>query len=287
MSKLLTELDEILLKILNENGYSTKELMNKDLKFNNVLFHYLNLLKRQFKLESIDEVQVSKELKKKLKFNPEYKKIINKIKKKMLDKKSIVFYTSTLTECVKYKKDKRYELDKLLYDWGIFHFHLSENCKNKKYCKRTDDLLFVFIQKNVAYFLDILPHGNFENDKLLEVIYDNWKEKLAPHTVKGVISCDKVDTKNVRRNNSLAFYQIKDMVIFPPGGGLNSYGSSIIMIDKMDQIQEYLLYIENELIKNNIFDFKLLNKNNFLFLNMNGNEQKINLELFPHSPRMW
>lgn len=287
MSKLLAELDEILLKILDENGYSTKELMSRDLKFNNVLFHYLNLLKRQFKLEHIYEVHISKELKKKLNIDSRYKKIINKIKNKMLDKKSIVFYTSTFTEYVKYEKDKRLERDKLLYDWGIFHFHLSGNNKNDKYCKRTNDLLFVFVQNNIAYFLEILPHGNFENCKLLEVIYNNWKEKLVQHAVKGLISCDKVNTKNVRKNNSLALYQIKDMVIFPPGGGLNSYGSSIKIINNVDQIQTYFLDIEEKLIRNNIFDFKLLNKNNILFLNMNGKEQIINLEFFSNSEKLW
>jgi len=286
MSKLLKELDDILLKILESNNYSINEISKDTDKFNDVLFHYLNLLKRQFKMEKIKKIAFSNELKKKLRFDSKQNIVVHKIKKEMINGNSLLPYTSTLTNSVKDKK-KRNELDKLLSDWGIFHFHLGVLNKGDKYSGRTGALLFVYVQGERAYFLDILTHNDFTNHQLLEIIYNNWKEILKKFALKELISCKKNKAIEIRKKNSIALYTVNDLTIFPLGGGFNSYGSSIILFDFCDRIKRWIIEIEKDLNEKKIEKFELINRDDELFINLEDNLYQLPLNIIPESRKIW
>ena len=154
-----------------------------------MLAHYLNWMKRNFYLEDIEGIVFSNKVKFILNFNPKIRNKILKIANDMIKKKDISKYTSKKTQKVKHTIPRnnfeiRDELDKLLYDWGIFHFHLGKDT-GKDYVGRTKELLYVFVYEKTAYFLDVLDH-EFYNSQLLEVINENWPQLLKKYELQGI-----------------------------------------------------------------------------------------------------
>jgi hypothetical protein len=62
----------------------------------------------------------------------------------------------------------------LLNDWGIHHLHLSEVDRGDGFVVRTGDLLFAVFRRNDAYLLDILGHGGWTDESLVEIAVSNW-----------------------------------------------------------------------------------------------------------------
>lgn len=62
--------------------------------------------------------------------------------------------------------------DKLLNDWGIVHLHLHP--VNERNSNNDNWLLFVYIQDDNVFFLNIGNHNSFADVRLLEIIDNNW-----------------------------------------------------------------------------------------------------------------
>lgn len=69
--------------------------------------------------------------------------------------------------------------DLLKYEWGIDHLHLNEN--------RTNELLFIYFEKDSAYLIDVLTHEKpdgsvvtWTNTDLIQVMHDNWPHVMKP-----------------------------------------------------------------------------------------------------------
>ncbi len=74
---------------------------------------------------------------------------------------------------------RRRDLDLLLNDWGIHHLHLPDALDSDGFVRRDpvldrDLLLFAMFQDHRAYFLDVLPHGEWTNESLVEIAVRNW-----------------------------------------------------------------------------------------------------------------
>jgi hypothetical protein len=70
----------------------------------------------------------------------------------------------------------RRDVDLLLNDWGIYHLHLSDVDRGDGFVVRTGDLLFVAFRRDDAYLLDVLGHGAWTNESLVEIATINWPE---------------------------------------------------------------------------------------------------------------
>ena len=104
--------------------------------------------------------------------------------------------------------------DKLLNCWKMHHIHFNPNVKSG------DMLLFAMVYDDAVYFIDVLPHNKkavFSTYNLLNIVYDNWKELLAPYEVKGAktvidpITNDE-DIEKVRRAGLTTFIKVRDKV---------------------------------------------------------------------------
>lgn len=62
--------------------------------------------------------------------------------------------------------------DKLLDDWGIIYLHLHP--VNERNSNNDNLLLFVYIQDDNVFFLNIGNHNSFADIRLLEIIDNNW-----------------------------------------------------------------------------------------------------------------
>jgi len=80
---------------------------------------------------------------------------INRIKQNFEDGNSI-----ELNKRLSKRSTIAHEQDLLLNNWKIHHFHLGDTIENNFY-QRTNELLFVKIEDDITYFLDIKEHNNF------------------------------------------------------------------------------------------------------------------------------
>ena len=77
------------------------------------------------------------------------------------------------------------EFDGLLYDWGIYHFHLGETIDNQTgRIKRTGPVLFAKIDDENVYCINIYCHGKnvqqpWTKQDLLKIIHNNWPQTIA------------------------------------------------------------------------------------------------------------
>lgn len=93
-------------------------------------------------------------------------------------------------------------LDPLLIDWGIHHFHVEDGVdpNDPYYVKRADYLLFAWITQQDTYFIDIMAHSDatkFSDRNLLEIVQRNWDHLLEPYETGIVALSHNPDTSEV------------------------------------------------------------------------------------------
>ena len=74
--------------------------------------------------------------------------------------------------------DKMDFQDKMLFDWGIHHFHLGTVIENDGYVNRTGDVLYAIVSEDKVRCLVIQPHNHWADKDLLEIVLANWPELL-------------------------------------------------------------------------------------------------------------
>ena len=117
----------------------------------------------------------------------EYSDALAQIESKIRRGENITPYLSRRVLDVSYN-------DPLLNDWGIQHLHLgtsvSTNPKHRGLLiEGTKKLLYVYFDKQCAYFIKILGHGtDFADQILIQTIHDNWPEVLEPYRDPKIIS---------------------------------------------------------------------------------------------------
>lgn len=88
------------------------------------------------------------------------------------------------TDTPKRSRERRMELDAMLYDWGVYHLHLGTEVDPKKpeYIDRNGPLLFVAVSSDHALMLGIFGHGDWAKEQVAEIITTDWPQhsKLRP-----------------------------------------------------------------------------------------------------------
>jgi hypothetical protein len=124
--------------------------------------------------------------------------------------------------------------DHLWADWGIHHLHISDRPTDGTYFSpRSDQILFAWFGRDVALFIDVLPHSGddlrFSREELIRVVARNWPEVLAPFELKAVASGvppSDEERKMLRRAGIDAPLYIDGKVYFAPGHGVTSASTS-------------------------------------------------------------
>jgi hypothetical protein len=125
--------------------------------------------------------------------------------------------------------------DLLFYDWGVYHFHLGlgPDKRRKGFIGRTNDLLFAVTDPaaTIMYLLDVLPHS-FTNQRLLQIIEENWPNLLERYTLKGVLGLEHnasdEEIHKLRRAGVCVLVQTPSgRVLAPMGGGISTARTSI------------------------------------------------------------
>ncbi len=176
---------------------------------------------------------------------PKYKNGLENLIKNIENGNNVNCYLSKLTSNLNH-------FDKLLFDWGIHHFHLGEGLEpNSLWIQRTSDILFVIIREEDCFFIQIMDHKSWTNIDLLNIIDDNFGELLDSYTMLGVdleVNLNSEDIKNLRNANiNTAIKLNSNRIVIGMGGGISSAGTSTNTRVSADEILYYLESLENTL----------------------------------------
>ena len=163
--------------------------------------------------------------------------------------------------------------DLMLYDWGIYHLHISDKLDTRKpdgFMERSDLLLYALFDDDKAYFIKTINHKGENNmwtkKECLEIINDNWPYLLETYVMKGLskeqqyISDD--ERTILRKKHGNTFITLNNgVVIMPPNIGLVCDGSPIKAIYAADCLKKQLNAVQSSII-NDISDFRKQIKSN-------------------------
>lgn len=267
----------------NNKDFSLKKYISslskpqKNHEINYLLERYINILRRQFSFQKPKNVFISKELQEKITNNILSKDICSTINKIKIELEAGIDISSRLSKLIK-KFD--YD-DKMLNDWNIYHFHLSDIDDIKSgFKKRTGELLFVYVPFNSdnVYFLDVSKgHKNkttFCNLNLLDLINKNWSELLASFTLPDGMKPYPYSIKtneeylNLRKANINTIIPLNntDKYILSPGFGQTATGTSTYNKIQTNKIIRTIQLLIKEKISPENIPVKLILKDNYIFI---------------------
>lgn len=164
--------------------------------------------------------------------------------------------------------------DLMLYDWGIYHLHVSDELVTGKadgFMKRSSLLLYALFNDDTAYFIRTIAHRGekymWSRQEYLDIIYENWP-KLLENCIINDFSADNLTDKErqvLRRKHGNAFVTLKNgITILPPNLGIMSKGISLIAILQADKLRNDLHNAQSTLLKQLIHDTNSINSINLI-----------------------
>ncbi|WP_447868444.1 hypothetical protein [Rahnella aceris] len=164
-----------------------------------------------------------------------------------------------------YQSNRLHEIDfhdNFLNDFGFHYFHLGDKFdtgKNKKFMVRTGPVLIAKVDDDNIYVVGIFMHQKgekgyiFADEKLLQILYDNWPKLLDDYIVSNVTghTLSPVDRFNLRSNGYNALIQLKDnIVIRSPGGGMMGNRLSFDVFNEIIHLNRNLDQLKASLFEN-------------------------------------
>lgn len=125
--------------------------------------------------------------------------------------------------------------DGLLNEWGIQHFHWDDGTDTSK--PRSSQMLFAIVNPNDVYFIDVLAHGHWSKQDLVERVHLNWpsllkhRELRRQDKVPGSERLTDEQVSALRRKGYSTVYTARDGTAYlPPGGGQVSAGIGVDVV---------------------------------------------------------
>lgn len=145
-------------------------------------------------------------------------------------------------------------VDGMLFDWGIYHFHLGTKLDNRGLIERTGNVLYAMVMPNEVYFIMIAPHGQWACKDLLEIVNTEWPLVLNNFKLSNCVSMaykpSESDIKEARKGRLVMPVELSDgTVLIPPGMGMNADGSSIKVMREVASLCDCLRKEENDMKK--------------------------------------
>jgi hypothetical protein len=151
----------------------------------------------------------------------------------------------------------RPDIDWMLNDWRVYHLHISiqidpDGFVTRHKQKNADEpLLFAAFQQQTAYMIDIMKHGDWTRDHVLEVLATEWPNEGVIHEVKGVLGLSNPITEEQRatRKHPNSAFEFRGKV-FMPIGFMSATGTTMEAGREADKLLVRIAAFERELIRN-------------------------------------
>lgn len=226
---LMEDIDRVCVSLIESHGlkFSRKEntLSSPLMRWLDFVSRYIPQCERQIVLskELVAKLEVSLPTQVKEQFSAFARRAINGVDLNPFQSKGLILHNDISDR----KKQKRTDL--LLADWGIVHFHLSDEIKPEHYfAPRSDWLMFALVYGDVILCIDVLPHSEkdiFSRKEMLEVLYKNWPNLLEDYEMKGIVTGDNWSDSEIaelRKAGVSSSYLIDGKVFIPRGLGLTA-----------------------------------------------------------------
>jgi hypothetical protein len=175
---------------------------------------------------------------------PQYRAGLTLLEKDIINGENLLPYLSR--QVIDPKKN-----DRMLFNLGIIHFHLGlmPAEKNKKFVKGGNDILYGFINDQSCYFIAIDKHGRWDDEKLLEMLNNDFPEVLKPWKLNDISPARFSDAdKTVLRSKNVNFLvTINNEAYAPPGWGTSTMGTSMHAQFNLFRFIHFLDNLEKEL----------------------------------------
>lgn len=89
------------------------------------------------------------------------------------------------------KLKRRRDLDLLLADWGVHHLHLSSEMTSDGFVERSGPLLLGVFHSDDAYLIDIVDHGDWSRQSIMEIVARQWPDAGILFEMKGVLGLER------------------------------------------------------------------------------------------------
>ncbi|MGO9416167.1 MAG: hypothetical protein ACLP51_13650 [Syntrophobacteraceae bacterium] len=174
---------------------------------------------------------------------------IDQIRHKAESGQDLTPHASTLVEKIEGR-------DELLADWGLYHLHPGHGTKPASiqgFVNRASELLFVFPNNDLLFFLDVLDHKSWTNFHLIAVIDNNWPSAIDSYRLKDVIGLAHEPTEtelyNLRKNQINTFFRVGNSFFGGPGGGIATSGVANKAAEMALNVSKLLNDYSQQLIK--------------------------------------
>lgn len=144
--------------------------------------------------------------------------------------------------------------DKMLFDWGIHHFHLHDVIEPDGFVKQRDELLYAIVDEDDVYFIDVLDHDHWHDKDLLEKVLVNWPQLLAPFRTGGmpVVNFNSTEVEELRGMNINLILTLSDGNGYMGRGmGMTAAGTSADATNSTIHMATELKKLENQVKENN------------------------------------
>lgn len=136
-------------------------------------------------------------------------------------------------------KKRRQDLDLMLNRWGVHHLHVSSKLEADGFVERSNEVIFAIFRPEKAFFVDIMNHGDWSRDHVLETIVEEWPTEGLIHQINGIAGLShtltEVDRMVLHKKHVNSAFEYRGKV-YMPDGILSSAGTSIHAIREADRV---------------------------------------------------
>jgi hypothetical protein len=153
------------------------------------------------------------------------------------------------------RRGRRPDLDLMLNDWAVHHLHLSTKMQSNGFVVRSGPLLFAAFRPEAAYLIDIMQHGDWTRDHVLEVMIDEWPTAGLVREVKGALPSaqslrvTEQQRKAVRKAHANTMFEYRGK-LYISADGLTPAGSSVSVTRTVNVVMRAIRRVENTMTAN-------------------------------------
>lgn len=142
------------------------------------------------------------------------------------------------------------DYDLLLNDWGIHHLHLGPPVPGRRFVGRTNQLLFVYVSSAALYFIDVLNHGDWARQRLLNIMHSNWPDVMGQFQMKGLLATERpnpTDEEYAQLRNAGVTVLLNGPnggVFVGPGLGIATTGLNVRVLMRADELDHQVRMLQ-------------------------------------------
>jgi len=124
-------------------------------------------------------------------------------------------------------------LDGLLNEWGVHHFHLGTRPHHRSpyHVERSPRVLFALVRDDDFYAVNVYRHdGDWEQSSIIDSVHRNWPHVISRYEVHGIQGepLTHVQRRRIRKSNFQTTTAASDgKVYISIGGGVSGSGNAI------------------------------------------------------------